>query len=326
MKSLPFLLSVVLNLSLALFDVRAVQATADGPDYFAVTGVAAADVLNIRVEPSARSAKIGEIPHDGRGVQNLGCQGGPTFAEWQRMTPTERERAGRQRWCKIRYGSVEGWGAGRYLTEESAPVATPAASADVAAAPEDGGPRLWKVTGVSGELDLLDEPSATARTIARYTPGTVVTNLGCRRGETRIWCDVQELGGGLRGFVVAEFLTPVVSPDGTVAVGPNDSALRAGQGDFDATGEIPCAHYAGQPMQQCEFGVARAGRGFATVVVSKPDGAKRAIYFANGKFLGADTSQADGYPEYSGMRDGDLHLIRVGDERYEIPDTVIFGG
>ena len=91
--------------------------------------------------------------------------------------------------------------------------------------------------------------------------------LGCRLAEGRIWCDVQKLGGGSRGYVAQMYLKPAVSPDGSVATGPDDSALRAGQGKFDATGQIPCRQYAGQPMMQCEFGVARAGGGYATVVI-----------------------------------------------------------
>ncbi len=317
----------ILAVGVMVFAPGSGHATASGPDFFAVTGVAADDVLNIRAEPRASSARIGEIPHDGRGVQNLGCQGGPTFAEWQQMTPAERERAGRLRWCRIRYGGVEGWVAGRFLTEDSAPATPPpAAAADVPAAPEEGGPRLWEVAGVSTALHLREQPSLSAPTLASYAPGTLLTNLGCRRAEGRVWCDVQELGGGPRGYVAAEFLSPPVSPDGSVATGPDDSALRAGQGDFDATGWIPCAQFRGQPMGQCDFGVARAGGGFATVVVTKPDGVKRALFFGNGEFVGADTSQADGYPEYSGRKEADLHLIRVGDERYEIPDAVIFGG
>jgi hypothetical protein len=109
-------------------------------------------------------------------------------------------------------------------------------------------------------------------------------------------------------------------------MGPDDSALRAGQGKFDASGPLPCAFGAGLPMGQCEFGVARAGGGYATVVVKKPDGRTRAIYFRMGKPIGADTSQADGYPEFRATRERDLHLIRVGNERYEIPDAVILGG
>jgi hypothetical protein len=79
-------------------------------------------------------------------------------------------------------------------------------------------------------------------------------------------------------------------------------------------------------MVQCEFGVASAGGGYATVVVKKPDGRTRAIFFRMGEPIGADTSQADGYPEFRVTKENDLHLIRIGSERYEIPDAVIQGG
>ena len=199
-------------------------------------------------------------------------------------------------------------------------------AAEVPAAPQQGGPRNWEVSGVSRALNLRAQPSGKAPVISRYRPGTILDNLGCQRAEDRVWCDVQELGGGPRGYVAAEFLTPAVSPDGSVASGPDSSALRAGRGEFDATGRIPCARYAGQPMTQCDFGVARAGGGYATVIVTLPDGKKRAIFFRLGVPIGADTSQADGYGAFRADKESDLHLIRVGDERYEIPDAVVLGG
>jgi len=106
----------------------------------------------------------------------------------------------------------------------------------------------------------------------------------------------------------------------------SDAQVRAGSGQFDATGNIPCAQHKGQPMGQCQMGVARAGNGSATVVVTKPDGVKRAIFFSKGKAISADTSQADGYPEFRATKESDLYMIRVGDERYEIPEAVIYGG
>jgi hypothetical protein len=200
------------------------------------------------------------------------------------------------------------------------------AAAEVPAAPEDGGPRNWEVTGVSRALNLREQPATTARIVASYPSGTILDNLGCQRAERRVWCDVQQLGGGPRGYASAEFLKPAVSPDGSVATGPDDSAQRAGQGKFDATGNIPCAQSIGQPMMQCEFGVTRAGGGYATVVIKKPDGRTRAIFFRMGKLVGADTSQADGYPEFRATKENDLYLIRIGSERYEIPDAVVLGG
>ena len=202
-----------------------------------------------------------------------------------------------------------------------------AADAGVPAAPEDGGPRNWQVTGVTGALNLREEPATTARVVASYPAGTIFDNLGCRRAaDGRIWCDVQKLGGGPRGYAAAEFLRPAVSPDGSARMGPDDSALRAGEGKFDANGKIPCAQHRGQPMGQCDFGVARAGGGYATVVVTLSDGRTRAIFFRMGIPMGADTSQADGYGEFRATKESDLNLIRVGDERYEIPDAVVLGG
>jgi hypothetical protein len=199
-------------------------------------------------------------------------------------------------------------------------------ASEVPAAPEDGGPRNWEVTGVEHGLHLREGPSDTAKVIATYAPGTLLDNLGCRLAEDGVWCDVQQLGGGPRGYVAAQYLKPAVSPNGAPAMGPDDSALRAGQGDFDATGQIPCAQYAGQPMSQCDFGVARAGGGYATVVVTHPDGRKRAIFFRMGVPMGSDTSEADGYHELRATKESDLHLIRVGSECYEIPEAIPLGG
>jgi hypothetical protein len=195
--------------------------------------------------------------------------------------------------------------------------------AAVPASPEDGGNRYWEV---QSSLNLRERPSTSARIVDSYAAGTILNNLGCERGEHRAWCYVQELGGGPVGYVAADYIERAVSPNGAVMRGTDDSALRAGRGDFDATGSLPCASESGQPMRQCEFGVARAGGGDATVVVTRPDGRKRAIFFQFGRATSADMSEADYAGEFRVERDSDLNLIRVGRERYEIPDAVPLGG
>lgn len=95
---------------------------------------------------------------------------------------------------------------------------------------------------------------------------------------------------------------------------------------FDATGQIPCAGRAGQPMGQCRFGVARDTGGTATLVVTRADGRKRFIFFEKGKATGADMSQADGNMRFRASKSADLFKIDAGDERYEIPEAAVFGG
>ena len=71
--------------------------------------------------------------------------------------------------------------------------------------------------------------------------------------------------------------------------------------------------------------MARAGGGYATVVVTRPDGRSRAIFFSLNVPIGADTSEADP-GEFSAERVKDMHIVTIGDERYEIPDAVTIGG
>ena len=47
------------------------------PKFFAVTGVAADDVLNMRDVPHGDSRKLGGIPPDARGLKNFGCLKSP---------------------------------------------------------------------------------------------------------------------------------------------------------------------------------------------------------------------------------------------------------
>lgn len=95
-------------------------ADADGPDFWQVRDVASDDVLNIRAQSDWRSDKVGEIPHDGRCIRNLGCVGGLTLQEFTDLSKAEQEKIKkkRPRWCQIEYQGQSGWVAGRYLQED----------------------------------------------------------------------------------------------------------------------------------------------------------------------------------------------------------------
>jgi hypothetical protein len=101
---------------------------------------------------------------------------------------------------------------------------------------------------------------------------------------------------------------------------------RAGQGQYDARTMVGCAERANQPMQQCPAVVTRDPGGMATVIVTRPDGRTRAIFFENGKAISADLSQADGSQHFRATKKDDVYIIEAGKERYEIVEAVVFGG
>ncbi|MGE6784541.1 hypothetical protein ACQKGL_18690 [Ensifer adhaerens] len=94
---------------------------------------------------------------------------------------------------------------------------------------------------------------------------------------------------------------------------------------FNATAEVPCSRAAGQPTTSCKAGVVRRGNGSADVTVFWPDGGSRVLFFKDGQFAGADISGADGDTPSSTTENG-LYLIRVGAQRFEIPDVLVLGG
>ena len=189
-----------------------------------------------------------------------------------------------------------------------------------------GGPRLWEVRGLSTTLNLREAPSMTAPVLTRFPPGARLANMGCQAIDGRLWCEVQAVAGGARGFVVGDFLRPATGPDGAVARGPDDSAERAGRGAFDATGTLACAFGPGAALGACPFGVARGVGGYATVIVTRPDGARRAIFFADGMAVATDRAQSDGPGAFRAVKEGDLNRIFDGEDRYEMPDAVPLGG
>jgi hypothetical protein len=96
-----------------------VVAADGGPDFFAVTGLGPQDVLVLMSSPSAKASELGYIPHHARGLQNMGCQGSPSYSAWAKMTASQREKSRKQAWCKVRWQGAEGWVAARFLREDS---------------------------------------------------------------------------------------------------------------------------------------------------------------------------------------------------------------
>lgn len=123
---------------------------------FAVKGVAADDVLNIRDEANGDKI-VGRIPPNGRGIVALG--------------PRKRDQG---TWAQVRYGSVTGWVNVRFLKPDNVEVAsTGAPQLAVGALPRETGPgsdRLfagvwsheqWNLTIDSEQLAFLPTQNAT---------------------------------------------------------------------------------------------------------------------------------------------------------------------
>jgi hypothetical protein len=113
---------------------------------------------------------------------------------------------------------------------------------------------------------------------------------------------------------------PAIDPQTVARVEPQQPAQPLARAP-DATGEIPCARYVGQPMTRCEVSVVRGGANKADVTVTWPDGGTRVISFYAGQPAGSNSRS-----DFRFTREGTLNMIRVGvSERFEITDQLALG-
>jgi hypothetical protein len=144
--------------------------------------------------------------------------------------------------------------------------------------------------------------------------------------ENEAWCEVRPFRGGPRGFMQAVGLQAAQGPDGIVPTGVDDSQRRARKRDFDAKGLIPCAQDRGQAMGKCSAEVARGSGRDATVVVTFPNGFARSLYFVHGELVSASSTMSGSGSDTEWRLENGQHVIRVDDQRYELPEILVFGG
>lgn len=189
--------------------------------------------------------------------------------------------------------------------------------------PDKGGVRRWQVAP-GEDLDLRAAPSLAAGVVSSLPEGTLLANLGCSEATDGMWCEVRAFRSGVAGFAPAGRLLPAQGPDGIVPLGMDDSRQRARKRDFDGLGEIPCAQERGQALGTCRASVARGSGGDATVVVTFQNGFTRQLYFVHGEFVSASATMSGTGSDTDWRLEGGLHFIRVDDQRYELPDTLVF--
>lgn len=112
---------------------------------------------------------------------------------------------------------------------------------------------------------------------------------------------------------------------GLALADPKAATTRAESGAFDARGEIPCAQEAGQPLGTCTAAVARVEQA-AAVVVTFANGFSRTLTFSDQEFLrGNATMSGVGTDTDWSLSDG-VYRVRVDDQRFELPQALVFGG
>ncbi|MEO1115984.1 MAG: hypothetical protein AAFY05_26820 [Pseudomonadota bacterium] len=105
----------------------------------------------------------------------------------------------------------------------------------------------------------------------------------------------------------------------------DDSRERAGRREFDAEAEIPCAQEQGQALGTCDAAVSRGVGGDATVVVTFQNGFARKLYFVHGEFVKASATMSGVGTDMDWRLESEVHVVRVDDQRFELPDRFIFG-
>lgn len=208
------------------------------------------------------------------------------------------------------------------LTAGAEAIAQNTAEVKVPGAPEEGGPRRWLVVGSEGVL--LSQPSEVAGVVRPLEKGEVLSNEGCQEKGQTIWCNIRPFRGGRGGYVELRHLQPARGPDGVVPTGVDDSRHRAAKRDFDTTSKIACAQERGQDLGTCQAAAARGDGGDATIVVSFPNGFQRKLYFVHGEFVRASATMSGVGTDFDWRLEGDFHFVRVDDQRFELPQSLIF--
>lgn len=109
--------------------VTSAQTNGHGPDSWHVTGVAADDVLNVRMGPGTEYPVIEKFAPDGRGLERITCVPFYTLRHLKKMTDAQVQ-ALPATWCLMRDAKMEraGWVAQRFITADNAAPALPETS------------------------------------------------------------------------------------------------------------------------------------------------------------------------------------------------------
>ena len=182
-----------------------------------------------------------------------------------------------------------------------------------------GGPDYWAVTGISADsnLNLRAGPDTRYAVTGQLDSGDVLQNNGCRLTGDMRWCSIRETGTGLTGWVAGQYLSETAPP---VAPSNPDGLIGIGI-PFDATGLISCNVPAAAEAALCPFGVIRQGPGNAGVWITLPQNQQQQLLFEDGDLVTGSPAN-----DFNVEIESDNYLVTFGDNRFVIPEAVVFGG
>jgi len=102
-----------------------------------------------------------------------------------------------------------------------------------------------------------------------------------------------------------------------------DRAVRDRPGALDAEAPIACAQERGQPLGECVARVTHGEDGNSTVVVRFANGFSRSLHFQHGEFVKANATMSGSGSDTDWQRQNGVLRIRVDDQLYELPDTLL---
>ena len=174
-------------------------------EFFQVRTRSAGGHLNVHAAPSADAARLGRYTN-GAVLRDIGgCA----------------EHGGRD-WCEVM--AQDGGLAGYVAREFLAPVRPHQAAGPVTAPRTNASPTSPRPTLAAdfsmtseyfhfhlgdprGHLNVHADPTAQSVRVGRLPDGANLRNVGgCVQSEGRTWCDIMQAGGGVSGWVAAEYL------------------------------------------------------------------------------------------------------------------------
>lgn len=318
-----------------------------------VTGLAPGDLLNVRAAPSAIGKTEARLAGGAR-LKNFGCNdvnGNP----WCKVEDLDHPEV--SGWAPARYLIPTNPAT---VPEAALPQAN-AAAAPAAASNDAGQPdQPQKTAATEAESGASAAPAEAAPAAPQPLPAAPLPDLSARLGGpepksaasigSTAMQDAYGLAFAAAGnpstgeIAAAAEQDPAAAPDtGTAPVaagipvptprpGAAETATAAepqivaraeptGTSAADATNEIPCARYVGQPMTLCRASILRTGADKADITVMWPDGGSRVISFYAGLPAGSNARS-----DFRFTREGSLSMIRIGvSERFEITDALALG-